>query len=226
MTNVKDELKKLEASVETLEKQFEKFDKELKEEFIEKILLQFDDLLEERANKLSYCLKNPIFEKSDIKQEFVLYILKYNYQEAKRRAILGGEVWIPYLKNSIRNCSINLIKKYGQDTKRNPKFELLDLDDPTTEKVFLISDFVDYDFLFSKIGYFILKKLNRVERLLFLSVVYPSVNFRKYLEKKKLKVSKITISRYFGIPYSLVVKSFKKIKSTFVDVVNCNNIIF
>lgn len=217
-------LKILEGEIKNLETNLYSFDDELKTEFIEEVITKFSGLLTESSIRVASSLRNPLFAPADIFQEFLEYLLRYTYSEVRKRKLATGKLWLPYLKRSIRNCSINLFKKYGKGTLRNPISEAYNIDD-FIEDENLISNLVDYTFLFSQVGYEVLKTLDKRDRFIFLIFVYPSVNYIKYLRLKNLKSSKWAMSKYFGIPYSSILKSFKHIKKVFEETVSNINCI-
>ena len=166
---------------------------------------------------------DPMLDKDDLKQDILEYIFRYNFKAVKERS-KDGEVWVPYLRNTVRNCFVNIRK-----STKNWRIRLdmissdihdLQIDSSRAQMPHLTHSTntgkeYEYRELISRVA----EKLDKQERKLFLELINPSKKFTKFLRSKKKGAAEVFHSRklvkeYFGLSYPRVLSMFKKFQQT------------
>lgn len=220
---MKKRLDLLSERIKALERDYDDFDRRLKEDYIGSILKKYDALINFLCKSSYYKLRLNFVDSDDLKQEFLEYLLKWTYCEFKRKILEGSnEIWIPFIKRSFRNFIINFQISYKKGGKRRPVDEISSLSD-------MESSFVEGKFGFKSDDLHEILELNEcivsfyskididLDRRVFDLLYNPSESFRMFtLENYKDLSMFEMIAKYIGSSYSSVLKSFKRLRESFL----------
>ena len=169
-------------------------------------------------------LKLNFIDPEDLKQEFLEYLLKWTYCEFKRRKLGGSdEIWVPFIKRSFRNFSINFQLSHKRGGKRRPVGDISSLSAMEGSILedrfgFQVNDLQEKLELKGYVLDFASKIDNSLDKWVFDLLFNPSRKFRKFTRDNFRKLSMFEIiAKYIKSSYSSVLNSYKRLKESFIS---------
>jgi len=187
--------------------------RDLSAKFVEKILAQYSDLLRATCAEMSRRVNVPYMDRDDFMQESLEYLLRWCFPVVKKFST-DGKMWLPYIKRSIHNCFINILKKHMTKSRYA---EIVDLS-PIIEQTVADPSGTPYDDL--ELGDLVAKVVERLSRRdcrIFLDVLEPPDDLRLYIQKRKKRAKSGSSPRrilagYYGCRLSTINSVFSRIK--------------
>jgi len=178
---LKKKLRRLEWELSELEKKFDSTFKEvdlnnLAEEFIEKVLNDYWNLLDSHCRVQESKLNSVLLSREDLIQEALEYLLRWclpKVREKSSRYVL----WIPYLKRSIQNSFVNLANK--QFTKRRYS-QVSTMTDELIESYQDTQVDIEADYEFEELVALVKRRLSKRDRRILDQIINPSLSFKTY----------------------------------------------
>lgn len=217
-------LRKLEKRVKKLEYEYEKFDVELKEQYINVILDRYTHLIQYLCNTAKGQLNLNFVGSDDLRQEFMEYLLKWTYCESKRRFFNGcSEIWVPFIKRSFKNFIINFQISHRKGGKRRPLDTVVSLTNIENEFLekrsgFKVDELHANVELKEFIRIFYSSIENPTDKKVFKILFNPSPSFTEFnLTNFKNFCTFEIIAQYIGSSYSSVLNSYNRIRKSFIQ---------
>lgn len=214
---------RLERNIEELERKFEEQFKmvdleNLADEFIRKVLDDYWNLLDSSCREMEKKLQSPKFNKEDLIQECLEYLLRRCMHRVKEEST-KYKIWIPYLKRSFRNCFINIANKELFTQRRKGYTAEL-----TTDIIETYADKqidIEAEYEFHELVHIVRSKLCETDRKIIDIILKPSIGFitfyticRSYNKAKGLKFSQRRImAEFLDLDVSTVNYRFSRIKN-------------
>jgi len=168
---------------------------------------------------------DPMLSNDDLKQDVFEYIYRYCFAEVYKRS-KNGTIWMPYLRNSIRNCFVNTRK-----SKKNWRIRLDMVGTDASEMEFLADTKnegehcfydqrdIEADFEYEEYCHEVATMLTKQEQMIFYALLNPSKEFSNFIKvrtfgRSNTRITKTMVSDFFGLNYGTVIEAFKKFRNT------------
>jgi len=183
--------------------------------FFALIKKQFSGYIEMKCRQEEKFQHDPIFCWDDVQQEVMLYLYQWTMEPARERS-KNGKIWLPYVKQSLNNCIVN-IRKSRRNWKRRLNILSCDITD-SPELGGEIAHEGEYELAYNEFCEQVASLLSEQERTIYYELLNPSKKFSNYLRKHskrtgEVRVTRKIVSNYFGIKYAEVVRMFNNFKT-------------
>lgn len=171
---------RLESRILRLETIIDQLETDIREEFltnfIELVLNDYRELIITQCNQINRKLGLPYLDQDDVFQESIEYLIRWCLPASMRKSS-GAQIWLPYLKRSLNNIYVNLLKKSNTASR---KMDLVYIDDGEKGAAVLerygIDNAIDLtdELRYRELIQIVADQLSKLSREIFLGILNPT----------------------------------------------------
>jgi len=219
---LRDRIQKLEKIIGGLE---EDVREQFMYDFIHTLISEYEDLISNECRQIAKKLGLHYMDENDVFQESIEYLIRWCLPASLKKST-DGQIWLPYLKRSIHNCYINLLKKSNTVSR---KMNHVYIDDGEKGAAALrqygIQNAIDLtnELRYRELIRIVAGELSPLERRIFLGILNPTkaildfVDTMRKSEDLKRTNSKAELASYYGLSLKGFNAVLEEIRKTIRD---------
>jgi DNA-directed RNA polymerase specialized sigma24 family protein len=191
--------------------------------FVNKILTKYWRLLNSQCKHMNQRINATYMDEDDYKQESFEYLLRHCLPRVVQFSTRDN-LWLPFIKKSLHNCYVNLLKKHLTQSR---KADLVELTDEIISNEPDLQMDVHSEYEFKELVSRVLIKLSNRDQTIFMDVVDPPITLRTFitLKQKELKSKKYSarqlMAEYYKLPITTINSVFSRFRKILFEV--CEN---